>query len=303
MAQQQQTTTPTFHCAHCNRSFTWKAELAGKKGKCSCGQLLTIPTAPPSPPPPVEEEIDFDKLYDIAVPPPDAKPAAIPPPAKPAFIPPPRSVAQSMALERAQRGKTSFEDAMSSKPRDVYAPAALLIVGMLAVSLWAFTHNKLPKSSAPPTTTFALASIAIVVIKTLVLTGLMVYIAPHLGLSLGLLRTTALKLAAIFVTADAVLVWTDVYMRYNSGVPDSTGSLSFWIIFIRVVICAAVIAILLHYLFGLEREEMAVVGFPLAAMSQGAAFALTLALAAILPPKSQETPAAPHAPAATQAAK
>ena len=303
MAQQQQTSAPTFHCAHCGRAFTWRVQLAGKKGKCSCGQLLAIPAAPLSPSPPAEEVVDFDKLYDIAVPAPDAQPASPPPPVKPAFIPPPRSVAQSMALERAQRGKTSFEDAMSSKPLDVYVPAALLIVGMVAVSLWAFTHNKLPKSSAPPTAIFAVASIAIVIIKTVVLTGLMVYVAPHLGLSLGLLRTTAVKLAAIFVSADAVLVWTDVYMRYSSAVPDSTGSLSFWIIFIRVVICAAVIAILLHYLFGLEREEMAVVGFPLAAMSQGAAFALTLALLTILPPKNQEAPAAPPAPAVTQPAK
>src|SRR5688500_17080049 len=150
MAQQQQTTAPTFHCAHCNRTFTWRAEQAGKKGKCSCGQLLTVPTAPLSVPPPANEEIDFDKLYDIAVPPPDAKPGAAPPPAKPAFIPTPRSVARSIALERSQRGRSSFEDAMSSKPRDVYVPAALLIVGMFAVSVWAFTHNKLPKSSAPP---------------------------------------------------------------------------------------------------------------------------------------------------------
>ena len=295
---QQQTTAPTFLCAHCGRSFTWKAEQAGKKGKCSCGQVLAIPATPPAVLPPVEEEIDFDRLYDIAVPAPDEKPVAPAPPAMPAYIPPPRSVAQSMALERAQREKTSFEEAMSSKPRDLYAPAALLTIGAVAVCLWAFTYNKPPRSVDPPSAGFALAAIAIVILKTVALTALMVYIAPPLGFSFGLLRTAAFKLAGIFVFADALLAWTDVYMRYNGSVPDSTGSLSFWIIFIRVVVCAAVIAILLHYLFGLEREEMAFVAFPLAALSQGLAFALALGVAAMLPPQSQQN--APPTPAATQ---
>ena len=36
-----------FSCPACNRSFTWKPELAGKKAKCKCGSTLTVPTEPP----------------------------------------------------------------------------------------------------------------------------------------------------------------------------------------------------------------------------------------------------------------
>lgn len=36
-----------FSCPACNRSFTWKPELAGKKAKCTCGNNLTVPAEPP----------------------------------------------------------------------------------------------------------------------------------------------------------------------------------------------------------------------------------------------------------------
>jgi len=31
-----------FSCDGCNRSYTWKAELAGKRVKCKCGQVMTV---------------------------------------------------------------------------------------------------------------------------------------------------------------------------------------------------------------------------------------------------------------------
>jgi hypothetical protein len=40
---------PKFACAACGREFRWKPELAGKKAKCKCGAMVTVPTAPPAP--------------------------------------------------------------------------------------------------------------------------------------------------------------------------------------------------------------------------------------------------------------
>jgi RNA polymerase subunit RPABC4/transcription elongation factor Spt4 len=35
-------------CAGCSRSYKWKPELAGKKGKCKCGEFLNFPVDDPS---------------------------------------------------------------------------------------------------------------------------------------------------------------------------------------------------------------------------------------------------------------
>ncbi len=39
----------SFNCPHCQRQYKWRSALAGKKVKCKCGQVLTIPGSPASP--------------------------------------------------------------------------------------------------------------------------------------------------------------------------------------------------------------------------------------------------------------
>jgi hypothetical protein len=36
---------PTFSCPECGKEYPWKAELAGKKGKCKCGAVMHVPTS------------------------------------------------------------------------------------------------------------------------------------------------------------------------------------------------------------------------------------------------------------------
>lgn len=90
--QQQQ----SFACAACGKQYRWKAELAGKRVKCKCGQPVAVPAAaavgatsaapaaaraakpqqavkPPAPPKPVkalgpedEPGLDLDGLYALA---------------------------------------------------------------------------------------------------------------------------------------------------------------------------------------------------------------------------------------------
>ncbi|HWB52618.1 MAG TPA: hypothetical protein VG722_00430, partial [Tepidisphaeraceae bacterium] len=50
-----------FACIGCGRSYRWKEELAGRRVKCKCGQLMECPSAPPEVP--TEEE---DGLYAFA---------------------------------------------------------------------------------------------------------------------------------------------------------------------------------------------------------------------------------------------
>jgi hypothetical protein len=70
-----------FPCTSCGREFTWKPEIAGKRAKCKCGSVLTVPKTMPQAQPPPEEiaEDDFGiaGMDDEPIAPP---PMAAPPP-------------------------------------------------------------------------------------------------------------------------------------------------------------------------------------------------------------------------------
>src|SRR3977135_2812400 len=44
MAQQE---TSHFACPSCGGKKVWKPQLAGKRAKCSCGQVITVPAQAP----------------------------------------------------------------------------------------------------------------------------------------------------------------------------------------------------------------------------------------------------------------
>ncbi len=78
-------TGPKFACASCGKEYKWKPELAGKRGKCKCGGVLSIPSEAPVDDP--EPEANFEDLYDISDDVPKKAPAyaaAAPPPPLPA---------------------------------------------------------------------------------------------------------------------------------------------------------------------------------------------------------------------------
>jgi hypothetical protein len=52
-----------FACSQCGKSYKWKPELAGKKVKCKCGNVMQVPAADPVA---AEPEVDLDSLYELA---------------------------------------------------------------------------------------------------------------------------------------------------------------------------------------------------------------------------------------------
>lgn len=52
-----------FSCGKCGKSYKWKPELAGKKVKCKCGQIMAAPAEEPVA---AEPEVDLDGLYELA---------------------------------------------------------------------------------------------------------------------------------------------------------------------------------------------------------------------------------------------
>src|SRR6266566_2502068 len=58
------TATGKFSCDGCGKTYAWKAELAGKRVKCKCGQALTVPSEDPA----LAESLPegFEDLYALA---------------------------------------------------------------------------------------------------------------------------------------------------------------------------------------------------------------------------------------------
>src|SRR5688572_15584270 len=168
-----QSTVPMITCQRCGRAFAWKPAIAGKKGKCSCGQVLNIPATPPAPPP-IED--DLDALYEMAEPAPDVLPA--PPPV---YVPRP---ATSLAYAPPPKEELA-RDALTDARRDIYVPAGLLVVGFVSILICATTRYDWPPAWLA---VVSLIQGAITAVKTLIIIGLAIMFAPALGISFGLLR-------------------------------------------------------------------------------------------------------------------
>jgi hypothetical protein len=50
----------SISCSMCNRQYNWKPELAGRRVKCKCGNVIAVPEAP------VEEVPAEDDTYDVS---------------------------------------------------------------------------------------------------------------------------------------------------------------------------------------------------------------------------------------------
>src|SRR3954471_20954528 len=73
------TMEPKFNCSTCGKEYRWKPELAGKKAKCKCGNVVAIPAKAPAAaapvaarpaarpaPKPAEQGAGLDGLYALA---------------------------------------------------------------------------------------------------------------------------------------------------------------------------------------------------------------------------------------------
>lgn len=52
-----------FSCGKCGKRYKWKPEIAGKKVKCKCGNIMAAPAEEPIAP---EPEVDLEGLYALA---------------------------------------------------------------------------------------------------------------------------------------------------------------------------------------------------------------------------------------------
>lgn len=246
-----ETATSRFACEACNRSYTWKQELAGKRVKCKCGHVMTVAESMAQEP--------KDDLYDLAPDPELTKAKSAPRvPLAPRTTSSAAPVHATAAVAAApasptlgyQRGPTAREKELTSNAtlvdmkRDIYMPSILLAIGFaLYIGFYAYRYDLGGGEIAA--TGIGLAILTS--FKAALLVGFALVAAGPLGVSFGGLWTACLKLAAIAVFCDGVTSWADHGMASISG--------GFGSGFISLPIALGIYWVLLIQLFSMDSGD------------------------------------------------
>ena len=245
-------TTQKFACSACGREFNWKPELAGKRAKCKCGQMIDIPAELPHP------EAEDDGLYDLAELAADAEKQVSKLPPTIVEPPPPPPKVKSKAAAKTQKPKAApaiarndqdDSDVFIDKTRDLYVPSAMLAVGTILHAAYYLFHYNLKMSAVAPMTV-GLTIMAL--IESVLMIGIALVIAGPLGIGFGDIRTACGKFAAIVVLCDGVTTWVNgLAQKLTGGVtPGLLG-------FASIGLAATIIVYLtgMCYLFSLDVSE------------------------------------------------
>jgi hypothetical protein len=275
MAEQPAVVDGKFVCPACGKRYAWKAHLAGKKAKCSCGAAVLVPRA-------ASPEPAADDLYDVVDAPPNPVKRVVPPPLVVAPIPSPVMPQVAAAGPAVERGGRAFRgyvtprrfDADQPKTRrwrdrsqdplnpqrDVYLPVGLVIAGFLGMLGWltlAADVGPFGVVLVGMATGFASA------IKAAVLAALALLAGPLFAISCGNYRTAMGKFAAVLIFSDMVLLWLGAATDHLAG-PTVGNGLRGAALFGTLLLELALVGFLVWLLFGMEWDETAVVAVPLA---------------------------------------
>src|SRR5436305_592896 len=62
-----------FTCPNCGGKKLWKPQLAGRRAKCGCGQVITVPLQPPG----ADAPATFEDAFEAAAASPDVEPPPV----------------------------------------------------------------------------------------------------------------------------------------------------------------------------------------------------------------------------------
>ena len=241
-----------FFCDACGKALVWKPEMAGKRAKCSCGAITLVPPQP------------------AAV---GARPKAAP--AQAAQKPVMGYVSDRPIKREAELDTEKLID----KVRDIYVPTGLLALGFILFGLWGLVGSGIN----PQVSVLALvASFVSTLIKTILLVLVCVAItSKHGEVGFGTLWTAVLKFSAIILINDAMLIWFEAWQIYRGAIEIRHGVMyiDIWLLIWEVFMAAFLIAILLWYLFDIEKEQMFQIAGPVAIASMAIGLGLRFAVA------------------------
>ena len=210
------TTAGKFSCDACQKRYTWKPELAGKRVKCKCGGVITVPSTDPAAPPPEPDDAlppDFDDLYALAEGTPVAN--AVTPPAYARSAPTPALATATagggggrtnamlgyaqMAPKRHGGDEERGGDLFFHPVKDLYIPGALVVAGTILSYLAIVFHHGVRNPGA------ALFAVGLMTLINLILTVPAVLLTVKLfDLGLGPIGPGVLKIAACAIAPGAV---------------------------------------------------------------------------------------------------
>jgi hypothetical protein len=231
-----------FNCAACGKKFRWKPEIAGRKAKCTCGNVIDVPATLDAPPP--------DDLYDLAPSDEPPKRKSNPTPAQGVSVQStaaPVATAQPTAMlgYASNKSKSRFDEnygsgGVTGNPfRDLYLPIALILVGTLVtvLEMMYFSGRKLGF-------TFAVPYVALyLVINLAILFAACLLAVKIMDMGFGPLGQGILKLSAISI-APAALAAIITYLLHDPfGMVGASISLGlYWGLF--------------YYFFDLDGQEI-----------------------------------------------
>jgi len=280
-----------FACEACGKSFAWKPALAGKKAKCSCGAIMTVPQAPLA-----------------AATPHQARSMKPPPVATAQFAAPlPAAPAATLGYVSARRRPSEKlpVDKLIDPVRDIYVPTTLLGIGFIAILLWAFLAQGI---NGQLSMVVLIASSVSTAIKTTVLVLLAVALANQAGFGFGTFWPAVLKFSSTIILTDSMLEWFEAWMVHIGAIRVRNGVMyiSIWLLVLEVFLAAIVTAGMLKYYFEMDHDEAWWVALGIATVSMIAGFVLRFLLVSALesiiaartpPPAAAPAPAGAPTPA------
>jgi len=248
-----------FACEACGKIFNWKATLAGKKAKCACGTIMTVPEAPL-----VAAKPKKPKSLKPATP-----SAQVPESPKYGYIPdrPKLRPVEELPIDK-----------LVDKVRDLYVPTALVVISLILIGLWALVARGIvPQMSMLE----MVAACVSTFIKTIILVAVCVAITSRNGeVSLGMFWTAVLKFSSIILLNDAMLTWFEAWQIHRGAIEIRHGVMyiDVWLLVWEMFMATFLIAILLWYLFDIEKEQMFWIASPIAFGSVAVGLGLRFAI-------------------------
>ncbi len=237
-------------CAHCQRSYSWKKELAGKRGRCKCGQVVAMPLAPPP----------ADDLYALAELASDANtaavdptPIAVPVAAAAAAIP----MARNFDYHRPYSDEDTSgvaADRLTDAIRDLYVPLALFVAGVAAAFIWMFggTNGGTAGIVLTPFVTWLLS-----LIYDAIPIALALWAATSFGVGFGPLGSTLLKFGAIAVLVTSGELWMPTVLKATGAMSASGQAPMFDVLLLNYCLGTTFMAIACLYLFRMDINDVA----------------------------------------------
>src|SRR5688572_9436313 len=197
--------TGTIQCDNCGKQFRWREEIAGKRMKCPCGGIVSVPANAPDGAVPAQVGAAGAAKAQAARSggAPRVNAAAI---MAAKGLPPPRGRTKSQReLDNAKSGQEELEEmAKTNLLRDVIIPIPIILAG-LALSYLNVTQWPMPgKQAAPPSQ--ALGMVAVGAATSVVLVVGAIFLTTVLAdvTFVGKFHNTILRLCAIAIGPSAI---------------------------------------------------------------------------------------------------